>query len=242
MKARLDRVLCERGLAGSRERAKALILGGRVLVNRLPVTKAGSMVEEAADIVLKGSDIPYVSRGGLKLKAALDRFGIVLEGKAVMDVGASTGGFTDCMLKEGAGKVYAVDVGYGQFDWKLRNDPRVVLLERTNIRRLEKERVPEEVDFASVDVSFISLRLVLPRVREFLKPGGEAVALVKPQFEVGRGDVGKGGIIRDEARRLQAVEAVKAGAEDCGFRAVGAMESPVRGQKGNVEYLLYLKG
>lgn len=242
MKARLDRVLFERGLAGSRERARALILGGRVLVNRRPVTKAGSIVEEAAEIVLKGTDIPYVSRGGLKLKAALDRFGIVLEGKVAMDVGASTGGFTDCMLKEGAEKVYAVDVGYGQFDWSLRNDPRVVLLERTNIRHLNKERVPEEVDFASVDVSFISLRLVLPRVREFLKPGGEAVALVKPQFEVGRAEVGKGGIVRDEARRLEAVEAVRAGAGDCGFRAAGAMESPVRGQKGNVEYLLYLKG
>jgi 23S rRNA (cytidine1920-2'-O)/16S rRNA (cytidine1409-2'-O)-methyltransferase len=241
MKARLDRVMVERKLAPSRERARALILEGKVLVNRMPVTKAGALVNENVDITLRGGGIPYVSRGGLKLKAALERFGISLEGKTCMDVGASTGGFTDCMLREGARKVYAVDVGYGQFDWGLRNDSRVVLLERTNIRHLERERIDEGIDFAAIDVSFISLRLVVPRMREFMGPRGEVVALVKPQFEVGRGEVGKGGVVRDEEKRLAAVDSVSAALEAVGLCAAGVMESPVRGQKGNVEYLIYLK-
>lgn len=240
MKERLDKALLGRGLVSSRERARALIMEGKVLVDNMPVTKAGAMVEAGASIAVK-EDIPYVSRGGVKLKAALERFGIGLRGKTAMDVGASTGGFTDCMLQEGAARVYAVDVGYGQFDWKLRNDPRVALLERTNIRYLAREAIPEEVQFATVDVSFISLRLVLPRVREFLAAGGEVVALVKPQFEVGKKDVGKGGIVRDEAKRLEAVEAVKGEAEACEFEPVGVMESPITGQKGNIEYLIYLR-
>lgn len=241
VKDRLDKAVCERGLAQSRERARALILEGRVLVDDVPVTKAGSLVAEGARIVLRGEDIPYVSRGGLKLKAALDHFGISLSGKVCMDIGASTGGFTDCMLQEGAARVYAVDVGYGQFHWRLRNDPRVVLLERTNIRRLQRDRVPEEMAFVSVDVSFISLGLVLPRAREFMKPGGEAVALIKPQFEVGRGEVGKGGVVREEEKRLSAVQDVSLAAAGAGLRNEGWMECPVRGQKGNVEYLMYLR-
>jgi len=241
VKDRLDKAVCERGLAASRERARALILEGRVLVNDVPVTKAGAMVDGESRIVLRGEDIPYVSRGGLKLKAALEHFGISLAGRVCMDIGASTGGFTDCMLQEGAARVYAVDVGYGQFHWRLRNDPRVVLLERTNIRHLERDRVPEEMDFVSMDVSFISLRLVLPRAREFMKPGGEAVALVKPQFEVGKGEVGKGGVVREEEKRLSAVEDVSLAAGEAGLKGMGWIESPVRGQKGNVEYLLYLK-
>lgn len=231
----------ERRLAPSRERARALILEGKVLVNRMPVTKAGALVNEDVDITLRGSDIPYVSRGGLKLKAAIERFGISLKGKTCMDVGASTGGFTDCMLKEGARRVYAVDVGYGQFDWGLRGDPRVVLLERTNIRHMERERIEEHIDFAAIDVSFISLRLVVPRVREFLGTRGEVVALVKPQFEVGRGEVGKGGVVRDEEKRLAAVESVTVALEAEGLYTTGIMESPVKGQKGNIEYFVYLK-
>lgn len=242
MKQRLDKVILERGLARSRERAKALIMGGKVLVEDRPVTKAGSMVETESSITLKEKDIPYVSRGGVKLEAALEHFGIVLEGKTAMDVGASTGGFTDCMLGKGAARVYGIDVGYGQFDYRLRQDPRVVLLERTNIRHLEKEAIPEEMDFAAVDVSFISLRLVLPKVREFLRPGGGLLALVKPQFEATKKDVGKGGVVRDEEKRQRAVESVEKAARDCGLRPVGVMQSPIRGRKGNVEYFIYMKG
>jgi 23S rRNA (cytidine1920-2'-O)/16S rRNA (cytidine1409-2'-O)-methyltransferase len=242
MKQRLDRIVVERGLAQSRERAKALIMEGKVLVGDVPVTKAGSMVEAGCSITLKENDIPYVSRGGVKLEAALEHFGIGLEGKTVMDVGASTGGFTDCMLKMGAARVYSIDVGYGQFDYGLRQDTRVVLLERTNIRHLERREITDEVDFAAVDVSFISLRLVLPKVREFLGQGGGILALVKPQFEATRKDVGKGGIIRDEEKRLKAVESVETAARDCGLRPVGVMRSPLKGRKGNIEYFIYMKG
>lgn len=241
MRERLDRLLVERGLTPSRERARALIMEGKVLVDGMPVTKAGTMVAEASSVALRGPDIPYVSRGGLKLEAAVEHFGIDLRGKTVMDVGASTGGFTDYMLGQGAVKVYAIDVGYGQFDWGLRKDSRVVLLERTNIRHLERQRIPGEVDLASVDVSFISLRNVIPRVMEFLRPGGEIIALVKPQFEVGRAGVGKGGIVRDEEKRLEAVGSLREFFEDRGLVVVGTMESPVRGQKGNIEYFIYLR-
>ena len=242
MKQRLDKVILERGLVKSRERARALIMEGKVLVEDRPITKAGSMVETASSITLKEKDIPYVSRGGVKLAAALEHFGIVLEGKTVMDVGASTGGFTDCMLGMGAARVYGIDVGYGQFDYRLRQDPRVVLLERTNIRHLERQAIPEEMDFAAVDVSFISLKLVLPKVREFLRPGGGILALVKPQFEATKKDVGKGGIVRDEEKRQRAVESVEKAARDCGLRPVGVMQSPIRGRKGNVEYFIHMKG
>ncbi len=237
-KDRLDKVLVDRGLVKSRERARALIMEGKVFVAGGRVSKAGTMVGTDADISLLDQDIPYVSRGGLKLDAALAFFGIDPAGMVVMDVGCSTGGFTDCVLKKNARKVYAIDVGYGQFDWSLRGDPRVVLLEKTNIRYLEQEIVPERIDLAVIDVSFISLLKVLPRVFDFLSPKGRVLALVKPQFEVGRGLVGKGGIVRDESARLDAVERVREGIAEMGYAAQGIFESPVRGQKGNIEYFI----
>lgn len=241
MKQRLDKLIVERGLAQSRERACALVMEGKVLVAGHAANKPGSMYDEAVEVTLKGEDIPYVSRGGLKLKAAMDEFGISLEGIVAVDIGASTGGFTDCMLEHGATKVYAIDVGYGQLHWKIQKDPRVVVMDRTNIRLLDRALIVESVGFASVDVSFISLKLVLPKVNELLSMDGQCVALVKPQFEVGKGEVGKGGIVRDEAKRLEALEAVKSYAQGCGFDVLGTITSPITGQKGNVEYLLYLK-
>jgi 23S rRNA (cytidine1920-2'-O)/16S rRNA (cytidine1409-2'-O)-methyltransferase len=239
-KERLDKVLVDRGLVKSRERAKALIMEGKVLVDGIVVSKAGSIVDIAGDLVLKEKEIPYVSRGGLKLEGALGHFAIDAKGMVTMDIGCSTGGFTDCLIKKGAKKVYAIDVGYGQFAWSLRNDPRVVLLEKTNIRYLERKAVPEEIDLAVVDVSFISLLKVLPKVGEFLGAEGRVLALIKPQFEVGRGMVGKGGVVRDEARRLSAVDAVREGAEVIGFVVIGVCDSPILGQKGNKEYFMYL--
>jgi 23S rRNA (cytidine1920-2'-O)/16S rRNA (cytidine1409-2'-O)-methyltransferase len=238
-KDRLDRIILDRGLVKSRERARALIMEGKVFVNGTKVQKAGSAVADDAEILLK-EDLPYVSRGGLKLEAALDFFRVDPAGKVVMDVGCSTGGFTDCVLKREAKKVYAIDVGYGQFDWSLRKDPRIVLLEKTNIRYLDREKIPDAVDLVVVDVSFISLLNVLPKVREFLADAGQVLALVKPQFEVGKGMVGKGGIVREESRRLAAAEEVREGAEKLGYNTKGLFESPVRGQKGNREYFLYL--
>ncbi|HMK60830.1 MAG TPA: TlyA family RNA methyltransferase [Dissulfurispiraceae bacterium] len=240
-KERLDKLLVERGLVASRERARALIMEGRVMVDGHPATKAGEMVGSEAQVSIKGGDMPYVSRGGLKLEAAIRQFGISLKDKAAMDVGASTGGFTDVMLQLDARKVYCIDVGYGQLAWKLRQDPRVSLLERTNIRNLERNQIPETVDIATIDVSFISLIKVMPKVLEFLKSGGEIVALIKPQFEVGRGEVGKGGIVRDESKRIEALERLKVEFELLGLRIIGVIESPILGQKGNVEYLLYAK-
>ncbi len=240
MKDRIDRLLVKRGLVSSRERARALILEGKVLVDTRPVQKAGTLVDEDAEIVLK-ADLPYVSRGGLKLEAALDHFRIDLEGKVVMDVGASTGGFTDCMLQRGARRVYAVDVGYGQLSWSLRKDPRVVVLERKNIRYLRREYVPEPIDFAAVDVSFISLGKVIPKVLEFIGEGGEILALVKPQFELGRAEVDRGGVIRSEAKRMKAVRAVCDRMPSMGLDVIGVFESPLRGQKGNIEYFVYLR-
>jgi len=240
-KERLDILLVEKGMASSRERAKALIMEGNVLVNGSPITKAGTPVDSKARIELRGEEIPYVSRGGLKLEAALNHFGLSLAGFTAMDVGSSTGGFTDCMLKRGAAKIYCVDVGYGQLSWSLRNDPRVTLLERTNIRHLEREKVPDRIDFVTIDVSFISLRMVIPKVLEFMREKGEILALVKPQFEVGRAEVGKGGIVRDEAKRIGAVDAVKQFAEDEGLKTVGVFQSPLQGQKGNIEYFLFLR-
>lgn len=240
IKERLDKLLVDRGLVKSRERAKALIMEGHVIVDGTVVTKAGNLVDEASEIGLKEKECPYVGRGGLKLEAALEHFGIDPSGLVAMDVGCSTGGFTDCLLKKNARKVYAIDVGYGQLDWSLRNDPRVVLLEKTNIRYIEKTAVPEPVDIAVVDVSFISLLKVLPRVLEFLGNGGRVLALIKPQFEAGKGMVGKGGIVKDESTRLSAVEGVREGTAGIGFRTLGVFESPVRGQKGNIEYFIYL--
>jgi 23S rRNA (cytidine1920-2'-O)/16S rRNA (cytidine1409-2'-O)-methyltransferase len=238
-KERIDKVLFERGLVASRERARALIMEGKVLVGGHPVTKAGEMVAVDAEIGIKGEDIPYVSRGGLKLEAALSHFEISVCDRIAIDVGSSTGGFTDVMLQNGACKVYCIDVGYGQLAWKLRQDPRVVLLERTNIRSLEKKRVPDEIDIATIDVSFISLSKVVPTVIEFMKSGGDIVALIKPQFEVGKGEVGKGGIVKDEVKRVAAVERVKGEFESLGLFVKGVIESPILGQKGNVEYLIY---
>jgi len=241
MKERLDKILVDRGIVKSRERARAWIMEGNVLVDNAPVTKAGAMINPDSSITLKSEDIPYVSRGGLKLEAAIKHFNVSLENKVAMDVGSSTGGFTDCMLQRGAKKVYCVDVGYGQLAWLLRNNPRVILLERTNIRHLEREKIPDNIDIATIDASFISLTKVLPKVLEFLKDGGEILALVKPQFEVGKGEVGKGGIVREEEKRLSAVDSVKTEMERIGLQAIGVFESPVAGQKGNIEYFLYLK-
>lgn len=241
MKERLDRILIERGLASSRERARALIMEGKVLVDNRPATKAGEMVSAEAGIGLRGGDIPYVSRGGLKLEAALDHFAIDLSGMTVMDVGSSTGGFTDCMLKRGAQKAYCIDVGYGQLAWSLRNDPRIVLLERTNIRHLEKQEIPDPVDFATIDLSFISLKKVFAKVAEFLKNNHLILALVKPQFEVGKGEVGKGGIVREEEKRLTAVDSVRDFTETLGLETIGVFQSPVPGQKGNREYFLCVR-
>lgn len=241
-KIRLDRLLAERGLVPTRERARALIMAGQVLVNGTPVGKVGALVAAEADVTLKAPDHPYVSRGGLKLAAALEHFQIEVAGLVGLDVGASTGGFTDCLLQHGAARVYGVDVGYGQLAWRLRQDPRVVVLERTNIRYLSREAIPEDIDLAVVDVSFISLKLVLPQVRLFLRPGGAILALVKPQFEVGKGQVGKGGVVRDRQLQLQAVAEVQDLAQNLGLTAVGVIPSPILGPKGNQEYLLYLYG
>ena len=241
MKERLDKILVDKGVAQSRERARALIMAGKVLVKGKKVEKAGEMVLADADIVLAGEDIPYVSRGGLKLEKALNEFNIDVTGKVAMDVGASTGGFTDCLLQRGAAKVYAIDVGYGQLDLKLRNDQRVVNIERQNIRYLERESIPEQVDIATIDASFISLTKVIPKVLEFLKGTGELIALIKPQFEVGKGEVGKGGVVRDEAKQTAVVENIRFFCEEIGLTVIGVVESPITGPKGNREFLIYIR-
>ncbi|MBF0320336.1 MAG: TlyA family RNA methyltransferase [Nitrospirae bacterium] len=239
MKKRLDLILTERGLAPSRERARALVMENKVLLNGMPVDKAGHPVDPSAEITVKETEVPYVSRGGIKLSYALDEFKIDVTGKTAMDIGASTGGFTDCLLKRGASMVYAVDVGYGQLAWGLRNDPRVIPIERTNIRYLERDKIPCAIDIAVVDVSFISLRLVLPAVLRFLLPDGVVVALIKPQFEVGKGEVGKGGIVRDEIKRLRVVDEMQEFFCSAGLVVSGVCESPIKGQKGNVEYFIH---
>ncbi|OGW33477.1 MAG: hypothetical protein A2X58_07635 [Nitrospirae bacterium GWC2_56_14] len=238
-KVRIDRLLVDRGLVESRERGHALILAGQVLVNGQKRDKAGALVPEDAEIRILGEVLPYVSRGGLKLAAALKEFRVSADGKVALDVGASTGGFTDCLLQHGAKKVYAVDVGYGQMAWKIRQDPRVVTIERVNIRAIEPSLVPEAVHMAVIDVSFISLEKVIPSIRQFLRPGAELVALIKPQFEVGRDQVGKGGIVRDEEARTAAVERVTSFIQEQGFAITGVIPSPITGQDGNVEFLIY---
>jgi 23S rRNA (cytidine1920-2'-O)/16S rRNA (cytidine1409-2'-O)-methyltransferase len=240
-KMRLDRLLAERNLVESRERGQALILAGQVLVNDQKVDKAGTLVPVDADVRILGEQMPYVSRGGLKLEKALSEFTIAVMDKTALDAGASTGGFTDCLLKHGAKKVYAVDVGYGQMAWKIRQDPRVVVLERVNIREMEPALVPDRIDIIVVDVSFISLEKIIPSLMRFLKPGGEIVALIKPQFEVGKDLVGKGGIVRDETARNEAVERVRRFVQEQGFEIQGIIPSPIKGQDGNVEYLIYAK-
>jgi 23S rRNA (cytidine1920-2'-O)/16S rRNA (cytidine1409-2'-O)-methyltransferase len=237
-KERIDKLIFDKGMVPSRERARALIMEGKVLVNGDPASKAGEMVSPDARIELRGEDLKYVSRGGLKLEAAVKEFNISLKEKTVMDVGSSTGGFTDLMLQAGAKRVYCIDVGYGQLAWKLRQDPRVILLERTNIRHLEKERIPEEIEIAVIDVSFISLSKVVPHVLGFLSTRGELVALIKPQFEVGKGEVGKGGIVKEEERRTGAVERIREEFESFGLHVNGIIQSPITGQKGNIEYLI----
>lgn len=256
MKERLDKILVGRGLVKSREIAKALIMEGKVFVDGQKVTKAGTSVNHASDILLKEVDLPYVSRGGLKLEAARIFFHINVTNKVILDVGSSTGGFTDCLLKNGAKKVYCIDVGYGQLAWSLRKDPRVIVMERTNVRHLDtivwgedskfsgqafEELIKSTIDMATVDVSFISLIKVIPVVVQFLKEEGTVLALVKPQFEVGKGEVGKGGIVREDEKRLKAVEDVRKDLEKLSLRTIGIFQSPISGQKGNREYFLYMR-
>lgn len=241
MKNRLDRILTERGLFSSREKARASIMAGLVYVDGQRVDKAGTSIDVEAEIRIKEALCPYVSRGGLKLEKALNCFSFPLEGAVCADIGASTGGFTDCMLQRGAAKVFAIDVGYGQLDWKLRNDPRVVNLEKTNVRYLDPADVGKDLDFISIDVSFISLRLVFPVAAELLSEAGSIVCLVKPQFEAGRHQVGKKGIVRDKAVHQEVLEKVIGYGRENGLFACGLTYSPVRGAKGNIEYLLYLK-
>jgi 23S rRNA (cytidine1920-2'-O)/16S rRNA (cytidine1409-2'-O)-methyltransferase len=240
-KERLDKLLVDRGLAQSRERARALILAGKVVVNDHTVDKAAAQVDPGAELRLKGGDIPYVSRGGLKLEKGLDEFGIDPAKRVAIDVGASTGGFTDCLLQRGASRVYAIDVGYGQLAWKLREDPRVVNLERTNIRELTPDRLPEKPSLAVIDASFISLEKVLPATLALLDAGADIVALIKPQFEVGRGEVGKGGVVRDPEKQARVVERIGENASSLGCLVLGVTESPILGPKGNREFLIHLR-
>ncbi len=238
-KIRLDHLLVQRGLVVSRERAQAMIIAGQVMVNDQKQVKAGALVPGDAEIRILGQQLPYVSRGGLKLEAAIKEFEVSVEGKTAIDVGASTGGFTDCLLQHGAKKVYAVDVGYGQLAWKVRQDNRVVVIERVNIRHMEPALIPERVDIAVIDVSFISLGKVIPSIVPILRPHSEIIALIKPQFEVGREQVGKGGIVRDDTARITAVETIKKKFVDAGFEVKGDIPSPITGQDGNIEFLIY---
>jgi 23S rRNA (cytidine1920-2'-O)/16S rRNA (cytidine1409-2'-O)-methyltransferase len=241
LKVRLDVLLVDRGLAASRERAAALILSGVVSVNGQPVQKAGTAVAEDAEITLKEPDHPYVGRGGIKLAHALDIFGIAVDGREALDIGASTGGFTDVLLKRGAARVVAFDVGHGQLDWGLRNDPRVVVIERANARTIEPHQLPGPVDIVTIDVSFISLRYIFPRVPPLLRDGADVVALVKPQFEAGRREVGKKGVIRDPAIQARVVDESVRTAAGVGLDRVAMTESPITGDTGNREFFLHLK-
>jgi len=241
VKQRLDRLMVERGLAPSREKAQALIMAGQVVVGDHAADKAGQQVAADAEIRIKGEVLPYVGRGGLKLKKALDEFAVDVAGLVAIDVGASTGGFTDCLLQAGARKVFAVDVGYGQLAWKLRQDPRVVNIEKTNIRHLTPDRLDEVPALAVIDASFISLGKVLPAVVRLVRPGGRIIALIKPQFEVGRGEVGKGGIVRDPAAHDKAVAGVRQAATELGIQVCGVCDSPILGADGNREFLILLE-
>ncbi|PRQ04442.1 TlyA family RNA methyltransferase [Enhygromyxa salina] len=241
-KLRLDKLLVERGLCDSRTRAQALILAGEVVVGDHAVTKPGTPVDPSVPVRLKGGDPnPYVSRGGLKLRGAIEAFGVDPTGRVCMDVGASTGGFTDCLLQAGAARVYAIDVGYGQLAWKLANDPRVVVMDRQNIRKLEPGQIPEPIELAVADCSFISLTKVLPHMRPCLRPGADVIVLVKPQFEVGRAQVGKGGIVRDDETRAAALASVEAAAQALGFGVQGHVAAAIAGREGNREWLAWLR-
>ena len=240
-KMRLDALLVQRGLVESRDKAKAVIMGGHVILEGEREDKPGRMVSPDAAVELRDYEKKYVSRGGYKLEKALLEFGIDLQGAVCIDAGASTGGFTDCMLQNGASKVYAVDVGYGQLDWKLRSDPRVVCLERTNARYLDHEQIPDELDFASIDVSFISLKLIFPALYGLLRQGGEIACLIKPQFEAGREKVGKKGVVRDPKVHLEVLENFLTHAKHNHFTVLGITYSPIRGPEGNIEYLGYLR-
>ena len=241
MKDRLDVLLVKKNLAESREKAKAVIMAGIVYVDDQKEDKAGSMFEETAKIEVRGSTLKYVSRGGLKLEKAMTHFGVTLDQKICMDVGASTGGFTDCMLQNGAVKVYSVDVGHGQLAWKLRNDPRVVCMEKTNIRYVTPEEIPDKIQFVSIDVSFISLTKVLGPVKALMEPDGQVVCLIKPQFEAGREKVGKKGVVRERSVHLEVIRMVAAFAGSIGFEALHLEFSPIKGPEGNIEYLLHLR-
>jgi len=241
LKKRLDLVLVEKGLTQSRQRARALIMSGSVLVNRQKVDKPGALVTNSEDIFIKGLDHPYVSRGGLKLEDALSRLRILVSNLVCLDVGASTGGFTDCLLQHGARQVFSVDVGYGQLAWRLRQDSRVTLLERTNIRHMPASALPCRVDLITIDVSFISLRIVVPAVLKFLKNGGQILALVKPQFEVGKGNVGKGGVVRDPSQHQEVIESLANFFRTIDLTCKATMPSPIMGPKGNREFFFLLK-
>lgn len=237
-KERIDLLLVKKGLAPTRTRARTLIMAGVVFVDSTRVDKAGIIVKEDAEILVKDSTLGYVSRGGIKLEAALKEFRIDVVDKVVLDIGASTGGFTDCLLKHGAKKVYAVDVGYGQLDWKLRQDPRVVVMERINARYLKLEDIGELVDVATIDVSFISITKVIPALLKILKPSGILIALIKPQFEVGKGKVGKGGVLRDENKHREVVSRITNFLEELNFKVLGVIPSPILGADGNKEFLI----
>ena len=241
VKPRIDQLLLDKGLAESRHKAQALILAGKVLVNRVPVTKAGTRVLATADIHVKKAESSFVSRGALKLEEALKILEIDIEGDVCLDIGASTGGFTDCLLQHKAAKVYAVDVGYGQLAWSLRSDDRVVVLERTNIRYLTEEQVPEGIDVVTIDTSFISLKLVIPAALKFMKKGGRILALIKPQFEVGKGKVGKGGVVKDPAVHAEIIETLSQFFIELGLEREAVIPSPIKGPKGNQEFIISLK-
>ncbi len=240
-KIRLDIALTQRGCVESREKAKALIMAGQVYLNGQKELKAGAAVKPEDSIEVRGSRNPFVSRGGLKLQKAAERFDLDLHECVCMDIGASTGGFTDCMLSHGAKKVYSIDVGYGQLAWKLRTDGRVVNMERTNFRYVTHEQIPEDIDFASVDVSFISLKIILPVLRELLKDSGQAVCLIKPQFEAGREKIGKKGVVRDPQVHVEVVENIVSFALDTGFSVKNLDFSPIKGPEGNIEYLMHIE-
>jgi 23S rRNA (cytidine1920-2'-O)/16S rRNA (cytidine1409-2'-O)-methyltransferase len=239
-KERIDTLLVKKGLVESREKAKKFIMAGLVFVDNHKVDKPGTKISEESQIVVKGNPIPYVSRGGLKLEKALDEFDVTVTNKIALDIGASTGGFTDCMLQNGAARVYAVDVGYGQLAWKLRNDKRVVVVERTNIRYADKSTIGELVDFVSIDVSFISLKLVLPVVKELTKDNADIIALIKPQFEAGRENVGKKGIVRNKEIHKEVIRNIEKFCNTIGLTIIDLTYSPIKGTQGNIEYLAHI--
>jgi 23S rRNA (cytidine1920-2'-O)/16S rRNA (cytidine1409-2'-O)-methyltransferase len=237
---RLDRLMVNKGLVASRQRAQAMIMAGNVLVNSQLVEKSGHLVSESSEITLKGEALPYVSRGGLKLEKALESFEVSVQGLVCLDVGASTGGFTDCLLQHGAARVYAVDVGYGQLAWQLRQDSRVIPIERMNIRNMPLNMLPEPVDLVTIDVSFISLKIVVPAVMKFIRKSARIIALIKPQFEVGKGKVGKGGVVRDPLQHESIIDELHRFFKDSGWTSLPVVPSPILGPSGNREFLIHL--